>query len=93
MNRKILSLLGMSILVIGCGSVDNPFSSPEATATSTANKGTAFYVDSAVEGVTAQCRSTVTTTDKDGAFIYEVGQKCSFLIGNIVLSKHGGITY
>jgi hypothetical protein len=89
MNKKILSLLGISILVIGCGSVDNPFSEPN---TSNVNKGTAFYIDSAVEGVTAQCRSTVSTTDKDGAFTYEVGEKCYFSIGNILLSEHSGIT-
>jgi len=88
MSRKILSLLGISILIVGCG-VDNPFSIIEEDMS---NKGTAFYIDSAVEGVTVQCRSTVTTTDKDGAFIYEVGQSCNFLIGDILLAKHGGIT-
>ena len=88
MSRKILSLIGISALVVGCG-VDNPFDEPQSNMS---NKGTAFYIDSAVEGVTAQCRSTVTTTDENGAFTYEVGQPCTFLIGNIVLSKHGGIT-
>jgi hypothetical protein len=92
MNKKILSLFTMAILIVGCGEVDNPFSSAEVDNSLPSNKGTAFYIDSAVEGVTAQCRSTVTITDKQGAFTYEVGQKCSFLIGNILLSTHGGIT-
>jgi len=93
MNKKIVSLVSISALIVGCGSVENPFTTPEATQTATSQSiGTAFYVDSAVEGVTVQCRSTVSTTDKDGAFKYEVGQKCNFLIANILLSTRGGIS-
>ncbi len=52
----------------------------------------AFYVDSAVEGVTASCRSTTSLTDINGGFTYEVGQGCSFWLGNILLREEGGIT-
>jgi len=53
MNKKIVSLVSILVLIVGCGSIENPFTTPEATQTKSSQAvGTAFYVDSAVEGVT-----------------------------------------
>ncbi len=91
MKKNILSFTSittLSLLLFGCGS---SLSYDENNITITP-RAEAFYVDSAVEGVTAKCRSTVTTTNKEGAFTYEVGQGCSFWLGNILLREEGGIT-
>jgi len=55
-------------------------------------KGIAFYVDSAVSGITASCGSTVSLTDINGEFTYEVGKGCTFLLGDIWLRDQNGIT-
>ena len=78
-NITISLLAGSLILLSGCGS------SGSTTSGSTISRGTAFYVDAAVEGVTAVCGSTTTVTDADGAFVYEEGKKCQLKIGEIVL--------
>ncbi len=54
--------------------------------------GTAFYIDSAVEGITVQCGSTVSVTDSLGRFTYVEGEVCTFSLGNILLREQGGIT-
>ncbi len=78
----------VSILLFGC---ESSLSYDEENMTITP-RAEAFYVDSAVEGITAKCRSTVTTTNQEGAFTYEVGQGCSFWLGDILLREEGGIT-
>jgi hypothetical protein len=70
-----------ALLLIGCGG-----------GSSTSNEGTAFYVDSAVEGVTVTCGEKVSLTDNKGAFTYVEGKLCSFSIANIILREEGGIT-
>ena len=76
-----------SIVLSGCGSL-----SYDENNISIIPRGNAFYVDSPVEGVRAECRSTVTTTNRDGEFTYEVGQGCLFWIGDILLRDEGGVT-
>ena len=82
------TVASLSILLFGCGS-SLSYNEENMTITPRAE---AFYVDSAVEGITAKCRSTVTTTNQEGAFTYEVGQGCSFWLGDILLREEGGIT-
>lgn len=82
MKRKFIhiSVLTATVLLFsGCGD-----SNQSATVPVTAT-GTAFYVDSAVEGVTVTCGSTVSMTDVNGQFMYEEGQSCMFSLGNISL--------
>jgi len=82
-----LSFAGALLLLNGCGS--------SSSGTSTSNpvtKGTAYYVDDAVEGVTAHCGATSNVTASDGAFIYEAGGECQFKVGNILLRTQGGVS-
>jgi hypothetical protein len=78
-NSTISLMAGSILLLSGCGGGGGG-STSSATA-----RGTAFYVDAAVEGVTAVCGNTTTVTDANGAFIYEEGKKCQLKIGEIVL--------
>jgi len=81
MKKELIqvSVLAAAVLLLnGCGG------SESSTAPSVAT-GTAFYVDSAVQGVTVTCGSTVSTTDVNGQFTYEEGQNCMFSIGEIQL--------
>ena len=55
------------------------------------NEGTAFYVDSAVSGVTVTCGSRVSLTDNTGAFTYVSGQTCTFSVGDVILRQESGI--
>ena len=71
----ILSLAASAVLV-GCGS------SSGAT-----NTGKAYYVDSAVEGVSYTCGTQQGTTDNQGAFIFEKGKSCRFYVGDILLKE------
>ena len=52
-----------------------------------ATTGTAYYIDSAVEGVKATCGKTVTTTNALGAFTFEEGKNCTFSLGDILLRE------
>jgi len=86
MRKKILIssiLAGTLVAMSGCGS-----SSTSSAAVST---GTAFYVDSAVKGVTVTCGTTVSTTDANGMFRYEEGQVCQFKLGNVLLRTEGNM--
>ncbi|WP_456450432.1 hypothetical protein [Hydrogenimonas sp.] len=69
--------LAMTLLLTGCGGGG---SSSSGTATVT---GTAYYLDSGIEGVTYQCGSKSGVTGKDGSFTFEEGKDCSFYIGPI----------
>jgi hypothetical protein len=89
MRRKIVYISALvSIILVGCSST----LSYDEDNNSIVPRGKAFYVDSAVEGVVAVCRSTVTTTNIDGEFSYEVGDGCKFWIGDILLREEGGVT-
>ena len=43
----------------------------------------AYYIDSAVKGITYQCGSQKNQTDKNGMFLFEEDKGCIFSIGNI----------
>jgi len=83
MKKVLLTTLmtGTVLTLSGCGS-----------SSSAPTTGTAFYIDSAVEGVTVTCGSTVSTTDSLGRFTYVSGEVCSFKLGDILLREKGGIT-
>ena len=84
-NLIQVSVLTAAVLVLnGCGGSDS-------TTTPVAATGTAFYVDSAVEGVSVTCGSTMSTTDVNGQFMYEEGQDCMFRIGDIVLRRESDL--
>ena len=88
MKRNLIqvSVLAAAVLVInGCGGSDSSTTVPSAST------GTAFYVDSAVEGCTVTCGSTVSTTDMNGQFTYEEGKECIFTIGDIELRRESGL--
>ena len=78
-TNTISLLAGTLLLLTGCGG-----GGTDSTGSTTA-RGTAFYVDSAVEGITAVCGNTTTVTDVNGAFVYEEGKKCQLKIGEVVL--------
>ena len=86
--RKIsieTAILSSSILLLSaCGGGSSNTTPPSQTMPTT---GTAFYVDSAVEGVEVICGNTVSTTDVRGAFTYEDGKDCQFKIGNVVIHQ------
>jgi hypothetical protein len=90
-----------ALLLIACGggsSGSNANDSYDSKGSSNSNdsynsnEGRAFYVDSAVEGVSVTCGTKVSLTDKSGAFTYVKGEICSFAIANIILREEGGIT-
>lgn len=87
MKKILLSTLIVlpSMVLIGC---TNSSSSTETTAST----GIAYYIDSAVEGITVQCGSTVSTTDSLGSFTYEAGEVCSFSLGGILLREESDIS-
>lgn len=76
------AILASILLLPGCG----------GGGSSEPTTGTAFYIDSAVEGITVQCGSTVSVTDSLGRFTYVEGEVCTFSLGNILLREQGGIT-
>ena len=89
MKRKIInvSVIAAAVLLLsGCGGSDGG-----TVAATTATTGTAFYVDSAVEGVTVTSGSTVSVTDANGKFTYEEGKPCDFSIGDIHLRTETGL--
>jgi len=93
MKNKIITMSMLtiaSLTFVGCGSSSSssntPITPPPAT-----NGGTAFYVDSAVEGVNVTCGSTTSITDANGMFHYEDGKDCQFSIGGILLRTDSGL--
>ncbi len=81
------ALTATLLLFAGCGSSSSSATAPAPQPTT----GTAFYLDSAVEGVTATCGSQVSQTDANGMFTYEDGKDCQFSIGDIVLRNESGL--
>jgi hypothetical protein len=78
---------GALLLLSGCGS-----DSSGTGGTAPVAKATAFYVDSAIEGVTVKCGATSSVTASDGAFTYEAGAECQFKVGSVLLRTEGGLT-
>ena len=76
------AVLASLLLLPGCG----------GGGSSEPTTGTAFYIDSAVEGITVKCGSTVSITDSSGRFTYVEGEVCTFSLGDILLREQGGIT-
>ena len=85
---SISILMGAAILITGCGSS----SASNTSASNDLASGTAFYLDSAVEGVTVECAGHVSVSDSQGRFEFVEGQSCQFTIGNIVLRQQSNIT-
>lgn len=69
------------LTINGCGTTQS------STTNNANNIGTAYYIDSAVEGVDYFCGSQNGTTQKDGAFTFEKNQSCTFSVGNILLKN------
>ncbi|SFV56197.1 Autotransporter adhesin [hydrothermal vent metagenome] len=74
-----ISLL-LAGLIVGCGGSGGDI-------TPSTNKGTGYYVDSAVAGVNYVCGAQTGVTDSDGKFVYEINKECTFSVGNTILRK------
>jgi hypothetical protein len=65
-------------LLNSCGSISDDYKDIETA--------TAYYLDSAVEGIEYDCGDAPKgTTDSEGKFIFEVGEGCEFSIGDKTL--------
>ena len=75
-STKIVSVISViaSTFLVGCQG-----------SSSSSTIGTAYYIDSAVEGVSYVCGSQSGTTDTEGGFMFEKGQDCAFFIGDLLL--------
>ena len=81
MTRKIISgvmVTGAAFALLGCGGGGSD--DPQEAAT-----GTAYYIDSAVAGVNYRCGSQEGITGEYGEFTFEVGQSCTFYLGDMEL--------
>jgi len=78
--KYILISLVLFIL-IGCGT------NTGTTTLTESDIGTGYYIDSAIEGVSYHCGSQKGTTDKEGKFKYQMKQKCTFSINDIILRE------
>jgi hypothetical protein len=47
--------------------------------------GTGYYVDEPIDGAKYVCGSKSGVTGNDGSFLFEIGQGCSFSVGDIIL--------
>lgn len=77
--KKVLSsglVLGAMISLVGCGG---------GSSDSSADIGTSFYIDSAVEGVNYKCGTQEGITEADGKFNFDIGSGCTFHLGDIKL--------
>jgi len=79
---------GALLLLSGCGSD----STVTGGTTPEVNNPTAFYVDSAIEGVTVECSASSSVTKADGSFSYEAGAECRFMVGTVLLRIESGLT-
>ena len=87
-TKIMLSFVSGALLLLnGCGS-----SSTNTGGTAPVAKPTAFYVDSAIEGVTVECSASSSVTNSDGSFSYEAGAECQFKVGTVLLRREGGLT-
>lgn len=81
-RRKILNLAAFitaGLILFGCGGGSS------SSTDETPSTGTAYYVDSAVSGISYECGSESGTTGENGEFTFEVGQSCTFYLGNVFL--------
>ena len=78
--KYMMSILSAALLS-GCGS------SSSSTTTENALTAKAYYLDSAVEGITYQCGDQEGVTDSDGGFIFEKGEGCRFYVGDLLLKE------
>jgi hypothetical protein len=78
--RKYLFLGILSSVLIGCGGGGDSKSAPTIV-------GTAYYIDSAVEGVHYECGIKSGETDANGMFKFEVGKDCIFSINGLEFKK------
>ncbi|OQX74079.1 MAG: hypothetical protein B6D59_03740, partial [Campylobacteraceae bacterium 4484_4] len=76
MQKKAVSLALLAGVIAGCGGGGGG-----------STTGTAYYVDSPVEGITYTCGSQAGITDAKGAFIFEKGKDCTFFLGDIPLKS------
>jgi len=72
----LISLSAAAVLT-GCGG--------GGSVANSATVGKAYYLDSAVEGVSYKCGTKESKTGSDGSFLFEKGQDCKFYIGDIHL--------
>ena len=85
-NKIVVSLVsGVLLLLSGCGSDSTGGTTP-------VSQSTAFYVDSAIEGVTVDCGASSSVTASDGAFSFNTGAECHFKVGNVLLRTEGGVS-
>jgi len=71
--------LSAAIVLVGCGGgSDTPVNTTPST-------GTSYYIDAAVSGINYKCGSQEGITGEDGSFTFEVGQSCTFYLGDIKL--------
>ena len=79
--KKVWSLSAVAasvVLLVGCGS-------SSSTSSSVVETGKAYYLDSAVAGVNYKCGTQEGITGVNGEFTFEVGQSCTFYIGDVKL--------
>jgi len=79
--KKILTMSAITasmLFVVGCGG-------GSGSSVSTVETGKAYYLDSAVSGVNYKCGSQEGITGENGEFTFEVGQSCTFYLGDIKL--------
>jgi len=77
----------------GCGSNNNSNNENENENVPVvpAPTGTAFYLDSALEGIQMNCGGVETTTDILGSFSIVDGASCSFKLNDLLLREQAGI--
>jgi len=79
-SRSYISAILLIVLFNSCGSISDEYKEVIT--------GTAYYLDSAVEGIEYDCGDAPKgTTDKDGKFIFEFGEGCEFSIGDKTLRE------
>lgn len=95
MNKILYSglVLGAIISISGCGggnsNTDDSESVPVHLPPPT---GTAYYIDSAVSGINYKCGQQEGITGTDGSFTFQVGQSCTFYLGDMELRDvHTGL--
>ena len=81
MKKTITTSLVLSAILAlaGCGGGSDSITSTADTV----NTGTAYYLDSAIEGVAYSCGSQSGVTDSEGKFVFEEGKECQFTLAGI----------
>ena len=69
--KKSIALVAGAILFTACGGGG-----------SSSSTGKAYYLDSAVAGVSYKCGNQAGVTGDDGSFTFEKGSNCSFYLGD-----------